>query len=247
MMIGRVHSIDTFSTLDGPGIRTVIFMQGCHLRCKYCHNPDTWELDSPAALKYSSLELMTILRRGIPYFEASGGGITFSGGEPLLQHKFIKEIFQQCKQDNINTAFDSSLYIASQQVSEVLPFTDLVLADIKEMNPEKSRKLTGVSNELNLRNLQIIDENAVAIWLRYVIVPAWTDSKDDIDRLADFAGQLKHLERIELLPYHSLGSHKWSILGLEYELANVSPPGKSRMEELAAILASRSQKEVFIQ
>ena len=137
-MIGRIHSIDTFSTLDGPGIRTVVFMQGCHLRCKYCHNPDTWEVKSLSAQEYSPAELMEVIRRSKPYFSASEGGVTFSGGEPLLHDDFIKAVFLLCREENISTAIDTSLYVKPVALLKVLPLTDLVLADIKHINEEKA-------------------------------------------------------------------------------------------------------------
>lgn len=245
-MIGRVHSIDTFSTLDGPGIRTVIFMQGCHLRCKYCHNPDTWNPNALTAREYTVDKIMKIIYRCIPYFRASGGGVTFSGGEPLLQHDFIREVFQQCKKHQIHTAFDTSLYVSTVKVEELLPFTDLVLADIKQMNPVKSRVLTGLDNELNLSNLKLINKSKVEIWIRYVIIPGVTDEDSDIKAMTDFIISLENVTRIDLLSYHSLGSHKWPLLGLEYELKNISPPEPSKMEELKYLIESRVNKPVFI-
>jgi len=246
-MKGRIHSIDTFSTLDGPGIRTVIFMQGCHLRCKYCHNPDTWELESSTASKYTVDELMKIIRRGKPYYDASGGGITFSGGEPLLQHMFIKETFIKCRAEKISTAIDSSFYVSTSRVLELIPFTDLVLADIKQMDDEKSRYLTGTSNLLNLQNLELINEHGIPIWIRYVVVPGWTDAIGDIKKMANFVAKLSSVERIDLLPYHSLGKHKWDILGLEYELKNTEPPAQSLLQELVRKISSISGKAVFVQ
>ena len=137
-MIGYVHSIDTFGTLDGPGIRTVVFMQGCRLRCKYCHNPDTWRIEAPTAQQCTSDDLMKIIVRGVPYFQASGGGVTFSGGEPLLQHEFVQEVFNRCQQKGIHTAVDTSLYVPEDVLREAIPFINLVLADIKQFNRKKA-------------------------------------------------------------------------------------------------------------
>ncbi len=246
-MQGLIHSIDTFSTLDGPGIRTVIFMQGCHLRCKYCQNPDTWEINAPSAKIYSVDGLMEIIRANIPYFTASKGGITFSGGEPLLQYKFIKEIFTNCRKERISTAFDSSLYVSTKSVSELLPFTDLVLADIKQIDDEKSRYLTGASNRLNLQNLELINEHGVPIWIRYVIVPGLTDTARDIEQMAKFVANLNTVERIDLLPYHSLGKHKWDILRINYELENTKPPAKEEIQELAGKISSIVDSSILVQ
>jgi pyruvate formate lyase activating enzyme len=243
--MGLVHSIDTFSTLDGPGIRTVIFLQGCHLRCKYCHNPDTWDIKSASAKEYTPEQLMEIIIRSKPYFKASGGGITFSGGEPLLQHRFVKEVFIRCNQSNIHTAFDSSLYISREKLLEVLPFTDLVLADIKHMDRQKSIELTGANNQLNIKNLKLINENCVPIWIRYVVVPGWTDSRDDVAEMARLVKDLDQVERIELLPYHSLGSHKWEMLGLHYELKYTELPDQLLMASLSRIVEDITKKRVI--
>lgn len=245
-MKGNVHSLDTFSTLDGPGIRMVIFMQGCHLRCKYCHNPDTWACNAPAAREYSVEELMALIRRSRPYFSASGGGVTVSGGEPLLQSVFVRSLFEHCKTEQVATAFDSSLYISEKHVAAVLPFTDLVLADIKQMNNEKSRWLTGQANGRNLHNLRFIDEHQVPIWIRYVVIPGWTDAREDVAAMGQFIAGLNSVERVDLLPYHSLGRHKWSLLGLDYPLETTTPPDETSLKEIQALLAEKSGKTVIL-
>jgi len=245
-MKGKVHSIDTFSTLDGPGIRTVVFMQGCPLRCKYCHNPDTWALNSPDAKEYEAEELMALILKNLPYYRASGGGVTFSGGEPLMQHKFIKAVFQRCRQEKVSTAYDSSLYTSSTIVRDLVPYTDLVLADIKHINNQKSHQLTGAGNQLNLDNLNILNDNHVRIWIRYVILPGLTDNYQDLRNMSLFIRELPMVERIDLLPYHSMGSHKWKLLGLNYELQYIKPPSPARMQELARVVTSISQRPVFV-
>lgn len=245
-MYGIVHSIDTFSTLDGPGIRTVIFMQGCHLRCKYCQNPDSWRLNSPAARKYEKNELMDIIRRGKPYFEASGGGVTFSGGEPLLQADFLEEILSSCQEEKVHTAVDTSLYVKPDTVLKIMPYTNLFLADIKHMNPEKSRLLTGFYNLFNLENLRLINARGIPIWIRYVVLPGYTDDLKDIENMAYFIKELDSVERIDLLPYHTLGQHKWALLGLNYELAGVCPPSAALLQKIQEIISSICQKPVFV-
>jgi len=240
-MVGRIHSIDTFSTLDGPGIRTVIFMQGCGLRCKYCQNPDTWATRNDKTQELSILQLMQIIKRGIPYY-GKQGGVTFSGGEPLLQADFISSVLQQCKHLNIHTAIDSSLYIDSSRLMKAIPFTDLVLADIKSIDQEVSLKLTGKSNQLNRDNLQILNDNHVKVWIRYVVLPGWTDRPTDIRDMAVFLRSLANVEKIELLSYHTLGKHKWNMLGLSYELEGIKPPSPEYLKELAEHIASLSGK-----
>jgi pyruvate formate lyase activating enzyme len=245
-MLGRVHSIDTFSALDGPGIRTVIFMQGCCLRCKYCHNPDTWSRENTDSQEFSPEELMDIINRGRPYFEASGGGVTFSGGEPLLQHRFIREIFICCRETGISTAFDSSLYVSTRMVENLLEYTDLVLADIKQMNPGRSLELVGADNELNLANIALINDYQVPIWIRYVVVPGWTDSVDEVKAMAGFIASLAWVQRVDLLPYHALGRHKWAILGMEYELGDLHPPPPEKMAQLKDLIRAYSGKPVIV-
>ncbi len=245
-MLGRIHSIDTFSTLDGPGIRTIVFMQGCCLKCKYCHNPDTWSQKSAASKEYSPEDLMHIIIRGKPYFNASGGGITFSGGEPLLQHQFMQEIFIRCRQTGIATAFDSSLYVSPKILESLLGYTDLVLADIKQMDRAKSLELVGADNEPNLHNIELINNHQVPIWIRYVVVPGWTDDIKDVEDMAKFIAPLRWVQRVDLLPYHTLGRHKWAILGLKYELGNIHPPSMEQMMELKLLIEELSSKLVVI-
>ncbi len=246
MTRGKVHSIDTFSTLDGPGLRTVVFMQGCHLRCKYCHNPDTWDPNAISARDYSVEEIMLIISHSVPNFKNSGGGVTFSGGEPLLQAEFVKEVSRRCMKNDIHTAIDTSLYVGSETVLELLPFTKLFLADIKHLNNESSRSLTGASNIHNIENLYLINAHKVPIWIRYVILPGFTDAKEDLLTMADLIAGLDSVARVDLLPYHSLGSHKWKLLGLTYQLDEISPPNHARMQEIKGLIENISNKPVFI-
>lgn len=244
-MQGIVHSIDTFSTLDGPGIRTVVFMQGCHLRCSYCHNPDAWPPRSDSVKEYSVEELMSIIKRSSSYFAASNGGVTMSGGEPLLQSTFVKEVFSECRENDIHTALDSALYVKPQFLTEVLPYTDLVLADIKHINPFKSKKLTGMYNRQNNLNLKIISSAKIPLWIRYVIVPGLTDDEEDIIKLANFIKGLDIVERIDLLPYHTLGVHKWELLGFKYGLEDANLPTKENIEKIQDIIADITNIEVY--
>lgn len=245
--MGRIHSIDTFSTVDGPGIRTVIFLQGCPLRCQYCHNPDTWSAASKAAHDYTANDLMKIIRRSIPYFQASGGGVTISGGEPLLQAEFVKELFTACQAEQISTAVDTSLYVTTTRLQEVLPVTDLFLADIKHMDSEKSLAITGLGNQMNIENLRYINDHQTRIWIRYVIAAGLSDDPEDVTALAYFVKTLDSVERIDLLPYHALGAHKWDLLGLEYKLHDTQPPSSEQMHNLAQIVRSITGKPVFWQ
>ncbi len=244
-MQGLVHSIDTFATLDGPGIRTVVFLQGCHLRCKYCHNPDAWDIKSAQAQTYTVAELMRVVMRAKPYFATSGGGITFSGGEPLLQAPFIKEVFKECRQNDIHTAFDSSLYVKSQFLEEVLAYTDLVLADIKHIDSLKSKNLTGMDNSLNIKNLNIVSAAGLPLWIRYVVVPGLTDAEEDIFHLAQFIKNLAGVQRIDLLPYHTLGVHKWELLNFKYELNHIPTPTAEEIEAIRNKIAQITKLQVY--
>jgi pyruvate formate lyase activating enzyme len=245
--MGLVHSIDTFSTLDGPGIRTVVFLQGCPLRCKYCQNPDTWSVTNCSAQEYSAADLMKIIRRGLPYFHASGGGVTVSGGEPLLQAEFVEELFTACKSEHIATAVDTSLYVTTSKLHRVLPVTDLFLADIKHIDPDKSRKLTGVTNQMSIDNLRLISDHHIKIWIRYVVVPGLTDDAQDVTSMAELVKTLNSVERIDLLPYHALGAHKWDLLGLDYKLHETQPPSSQQMNTLAQLVHSITGKPVYWQ
>lgn len=243
-MHGLIHSIDTFSTLDGPGIRTVIFMQGCHLRCKYCHNPDSWDRESKEAREYTVDELMQIITRAKPYFTASSGGITFSGGEPLLQYQFVKGVFEKCQLAGIHTAIDTSLHVKPSFVEEIMPYTNLFLADIKHIQPLKSKNITGMSNELNLANLELIAKAKIPVWIRYVIVPGLTDDEKDLIELGHFISGLHTVERIDLLPYHTLGQHKWDLLGMKYELTDIEASSVENIKHLQEILKGITNIEI---
>ncbi|HOB12388.1 MAG TPA: pyruvate formate-lyase-activating protein [Syntrophomonadaceae bacterium] len=245
--MGLVHSIDTFSTLDGPGIRTVIFLQGCPLRCRYCQNPDTWSMANASAQEYTAAELIKIIRRGIPYFRASGGGVTVSGGEPLLQAEFVEELFTACQAEHISTAIDTSLYVSTSKVERVLPVTDLFLADIKHIDSQKSHQLTGLGNQLNIANLCLINQHNVRLWIRYVVVPDLTDNPQDVTAMAELVKTLDRVERIDLLPYHALGAHKWDLLGLDYTLHRTQPPSSQQMNDLAQLIRSITGKPVYWQ
>jgi len=230
MREGYIHSIETLGTRDGPGIRFVVFMQGCPLRCKYCHNPDTWRLQE--GKKATIDELMERIVKGKPYFQRSNGGVTISGGEPTLQFDFTLELLKRCKEEGLHTAIDTSGYVDRDKFKEMLEYVDLVLLDIKQIDAGKHQELTGVSNERTLAIVDLMEEEGQPYWVRHVIVPGYTDSKEDLSGLARFLQDKKYLERLELLPYHNLGEYKWQELGLKYELTGVKPPSKERMKEI---------------
>ena len=234
-MIGHIHSIESFGTVDGPGIRFVIFMQGCTLKCKYCHNRDTWKVNS--GKKITIDELVKEIQNYRTYIENSGGAVTVSGGEPLLQAEFVTELFKNLKELGIHTALDTAGSIPlSPSIKELLKYTDLVLLDIKHIDDEKSKNLTGFSNKNNLEFAKYLNNINIPIWIRQVLVPGYTDDKFDLQKLKAFINSLSNVEKVELLPYHNLGKFKWDEIGDKYELENVIPPSQEDIKKAEQIL-----------
>lgn len=234
-MIGKIHSIETFGTVDGPGIRFVIFMQGCTLKCKYCHNRDTWKSNSGTPITVD--ELVKEILNYKSYMDNSGGGVTVSGGEPLLQVEFVTELFKNLKDIGIHTALDTAGSIPiSNNIKELLKYTDLVILDIKHIDEQKSINLTGFSNKNNLEFAKYLSNINLPVWIRQVLVPGYTDNKFDLQSLKSFIDTLNNVEKVEILPYHNLGKFKWEELGDTYELENVSPPSQEDIEKAKHIL-----------
>lgn len=231
----KVHSIESFGTVDGPGIRFVLFLQGCHLQCKYCHNRDTWDINGG---EYRTLDdILEKIRRYKNYMILSGGGVTVTGGEPLLQVKFLIELFKKLKAEGIHTCIDTSGIVAiTDDIKEVLKYTDLVLLDIKHIDDEKCKKLVGVSNKRELEFAQYLSENNIKIWIRQVLVPGYTDDEQDLLKLKKFIKSLKTVENIQILPYHDMGKYKWEKLGLKYELENVRQANQDDVDRAKKIL-----------
>lgn len=231
----KVHSTETFGTVDGPGIRYVLFLQGCPLKCKYCHNRDTW--DSSLGTIKTLDEILFEIKKYVAYFKTSNGGVTVSGGEPLLQAKFVTELFKELHKLNIHTALDTagSLPI-NDTIKELLSYTDLVILDIKHINDEKSKELTGLSNKNNLDFANYLNKNHIPVWIRQVLVPGYTDSPEDLKELKKFIGTLSNVEKVEILPYHKLGEFKWKNFGDEYPLKSIPEPTDKQIKEAKALL-----------
>jgi pyruvate formate lyase activating enzyme len=240
MVTGRIHSVESFGAVDGPGLRYVVFTQGCLLRCQYCHNADTWKIGNGKEMTVQ--EIMDDVLSYLPFFEASGGGITVSGGEPLLQIEFLIELFKECKKHGIHTTIDSSGGPFNrrpnfmEKLDELLQYTDLILLDLKHIDSEKHKFITGMTNEHILDFAQYLSEKNIPVWIRHVLVPTLSDFDEDLYRLADFIKTLNNVEKIEVLPYHKLGVYKWESLGLEYKLKDVEPPSQERVENAKRIL-----------
>lgn len=215
----KVHSVESFGAVDGPGIRYVLFLQGCHLQCKYCHNRDTWDMNGG---KYKSLDDIydSILR--YKNYIVPNGGVTVSGGEPLLQVKFLIELFTKLKKQKIHTCIDTSGIVSlTDDIKKVLELTDLVLLDIKHIDDEKCKDLVGRSNKLELEFAKYLSDNNIPVWIRQVLIPGYTDSEEDLLKLKDFLSTLNNVKKVEILPYHSMGKFKWKELGFKYELEDV--------------------------
>ena len=216
----KIHSFESFGTVDGPGIRFVVFMQGCSLKCKYCHNRDTWDLCG--GTEYTLEEILTRIKKYKNYFIPSGGGVTFSGGEPLLQLKFLLEIIPILKKEGIHVAIDTSgNFNLTEDIKKVIDLADLFLLDIKCINDEICKDLTGVSNKKELAFARYLSDINKPMWIRQVLVPGITDKEDDLLKLKDFINNLNSVEKVEILPYHDMGKFKWEKLGFKYPLEGV--------------------------
>ena len=235
MVKGRVHSIETFGTVDGPGIRFILFMQGCPLRCKYCHNRDTW--DVKGGTEYTADEIIEQVNKYSSYMKFSGGGLTVSGGEATLQPEFLKELFKKAKENEIHTCLDTSGFVNIDVIDPILDYTDLVLLDLKHMVPEKCKDLVGVSIEKTLELAKHLSDRNIPVWIRHVLVPGVTDDRENLELMGKFISTLKNVDRVELLPYHTLGVHKWENMGLDYELKDVPDGTKEDVERASKILA----------
>ncbi len=221
-MTGYVHSIETAGTVDGPGIRFILFTTGCPLRCQYCHNPDTWHLKNGRHVSVD--EVMEEIEKYADFLNDAGGGVTISGGEPLFQDKFLANILRRCKDRGIHTALDTSGFLVGRMTRQMLDDTDLVLLDIKSVDPNTYQRVTGVKLEPTLKFARRLSDIGKPIWLRFVLVPDLTDDFDEVESLAEFATILKSMERVEVLPFHKMGEHKWEALGLKYKLGDTEPP-----------------------
>ena len=230
---GRIYSIETLGALDGPGIRTVIFLQGCPLGCAYCHNPDSWDLKG--GTEYGIVELMQKIKRYIPYYKEHGG-VTISGGEPLVQASFATEILKACKEYGINTSLDTSAAFFNGQIKELLRYTDLVIADAKGLDEKSFKENCGGSFKTWQKFMEYCEKIGKRMWLRYVIIAGQNDSPDDVLRLADLAERYDNIEKIELLPYHHEGALKWHMLGRNYTLQTKQIPTDERMSYLRTLL-----------
>lgn len=238
MTKGRIHSFESMGLVDGPGIRCVVFMQGCALRCAYCHNPDTWMMDGGEEIE--AADLVKKISRFKTYFKEDGG-VTFSGGDPLLQPDFLIEALKLCKEQGINTCVDTAGY-GIGKYDEILKYTDTVLLDVKNLDDEGYKSLVGKDMHGFWEFLEACQKAGTKLWIRHVCVPGITDSEEHIRKLAGMIKNIKNVEKVELLPYHTLGVMKYEQMGIKYRLEGVESMLKEEVQELYDILNDELKK-----
>ncbi len=227
---GFVHSFTTGSAVDGPGIRIVAWLTGCQFKCIYCHNPDTWKMTNGMPVKLArAVEVLRQYRHGLGLMN---GGLTISGGEPLLQHRFVLKVFAEAKRLGIHTALDTNGYLGERLSDQDLKSVDLVLLDLKAISGELHRRVTGMDNEPVLKFARRLASLNRPVWIRFVLIPGWTDDLAEVDGLTAFVAQLGNVSRVDVLPFHQLGHFKWEKLGMDYSLRNTEPPTQRQTEEV---------------
>lgn len=245
-MKGRIHSLESFGTVDGPGVRFVVFVQGCPMRCAYCHNPDTWEMN--AGTEMEPAYIIEQYERNISFYK--DGGITVTGGEPLMQVDFLIDLFTLAKEKNIHTCIDTS-GIAYKKTStpewlskldHLMTLTDLVMLDIKHIDPEKHKELTSQPNDGILAFLAYLDEKKIDVWLRHVVVPTITDDDKYLFELGYFIGQFSNIKALDVLPYHTMGEPKYEKLGIEYKLKGIPAMDKDKVIEKKQVILDGIKK-----
>ena len=245
-MNGFVHSTESFGTVDGPGVRFVVFLQGCPMRCQYCHNPDTWKMNTGAVR--SAQSLIREYERNAAFYKK--GGITVTGGEALMQIDFLLELFQMAKQKNIHTCLDTSGITYrpcessyNEKLDELMKVTDLVMLDIKHIDPEGHKALTGHDNAGILAFAKYLEEKQVPVWIRHVVVPGITDDEEQLTRLGSFLGTLSNVKALDVLPYHIMGVTKYEQLNLPYPLEGVPPATKDQAAKAKKIILTAYWKQ----
>jgi len=252
-MKGLIFDIKHYAINDGPGIRQTIFLKGCSLACWWCHNPEAmspkpfsfmkiitngnkcFEKKETVGEYFTVEELMEEINKDRLFYEESGGGVTFSGGEPMTQYNFLLAALKECKKQGINTCVDTTGQATKERMQSVAEFTDLFLYDIKHIDSEKHKKYTGVGNELILENLKMLDEMGKNICIRYPLIPTMNDMDEDQLRMLDFLNKLKHCHPVSILPYHKIGSNKYQRFGIEYKMDGIEEPDRERVEEVKSL------------
>lgn len=237
---GYIHSVDTFGSVDGPGIRYIIFTSGCLMRCQYCHNPDTWKMKD--GKETTSDELVKDIIRYKSYMLGTGGGVTISGGEPLLQPDFILDLINKLHANGLHVAIDTCGFPEIDKVHHAVDAADLILLDIKSFNPETYKIVTSQNLDNTLKFAEYLQKINKRTWVRFVYVPGLTDDKDNIEGLAKYLSTMTNVELVEILPFHKMGEHKWELMGHEYKLKDTPVPTKEEIEHARAIFTSYGLK-----
>lgn len=240
-MTGFVHSVETWGTVDGPGIRYVVFLQGCPLRCKFCHNPDTWECNT--GKKTEAQELVEDILKYKSFIKS--GGVTLTGGEPLMQSAFVAEVFLLCHENGIHTALDTSGAIPLKACQKAVDESDLILLDIKHIDSQACKELTGQGNENALALLEYCEKIGKEVWIRHVIIPGITGDNDSIEKLGAYLSGFKVVSRVEVLPFHKLGEFKWKQLGINYSLTDIPEPSPDAIAAIRQKLKSYGLQLVY--
>lgn len=239
MIKGSIKKIETLGLVDGPGIRTVVFLSGCKLRCKYCHNPEMWKMDEP---NYTPQQLVDRIIRNKPYFKRNNGGVTFSGGEPLLQSKFLLEVCKLLKKEDIHIALDTS-GVGNGNYEELLSYIDLVLLDIKHTNISKYKELTSHDIDEVEKFINALNNSNIPVWIRQVIVPGVMDNDEYLYSLKEYLKKIKNIKKIDFLPYHTLGIEKYKELGIEYPYKDIKSMDKEECNRLYEKFINKINKE----
>jgi len=239
MIKGSIKKIETLGLVDGPGIRTVVFLSGCKLRCKYCHNPEMWKMDEP---NYTPQQLVDRIIRNKPYFKRNNGGVTFSGGEPLLQSKFLREVCKLLKKEDIHIALDTS-GVGNGDYEELLSYIDLVLLDIKHTNISKYKELTSHDIDEVEKFINALNNSNVPVWIRQVIVPGLMDNDEYLYSLKEYLKKIKNIKKIDFLPYHTLGIEKYRELGIEYPYKDIESMDKEECNRLYEKFINKINKD----
>ena len=240
----KIHSYESGGTVDGPGIRFVVFLQGCPLRCQYCHNPDTWDVNS--GKKIPANELVAEILKYKKFMDFSKGGVTFSGGEPLVQKASLLPVFKALKKHNVHIALDTAGTTNIDEITNaLLKYVDLVMLDVKHLVPYEHKLLTGLSNEKTIAFLDLLSSENKRTWVRWVVVPGINDSKEYAIKFADFVKKHPNIELVEILPYHKNGIYKWEALNIPYQLKDTPEPSKDNIKEIVSILENQGVKTLY--
>ncbi len=243
-IILKIHSYESGGTVDGPGIRFVVFMQGCPLRCQYCHNPDTWDVN--LGKKITASKVVEEILKYKKFMDFSKGGVTFSGGEPLVQKQSLLPVFKALKKHGVHIAIDTAGTTNTDETTlALLKYVDLVMLDVKHIVPYEHKLLTGLSNEKTISFLNLLNSENKRTWVRWVVVPGINDSKDYAIRFAEFIKKYSNVELVEILPYHKNGIFKWEALNIPYQLKDTPEPTKDNIKELAETLKNQGIKALY--